>query len=186
MDMSLEDIRMREPLGNKRGDGVGLVLTDNMIAGHQIAHLLASAHGSKMRVLRRDKQATLLISEGRVDVVVADIDRAALGGLAVLTYTKRHWPAVTTYALTRNEDAYVKQLAQDMGGCRDFFYLSKERPSLDMHRGLAARISAQMVREQRASLGGPTPPQYGASAEDQTPALFTLLKRNRLSEEAHD
>lgn len=187
MDISPEDMRMRaREAGNKRGGGMGLVLTDNMIAGHQIAHLLACVHGSKIRVLRRDKQAYSAISDGHVDVVVADIDRVELGGLAILVYTKRHWPDVTTYALTRDADAYAKQLAQDMGGCQGFFYLSKERPSLDIHRGHAARINAQMAREKNTRLDAP--PQHGAtpSTGNETPALFALLNRNRLSEEALD
>lgn len=172
--------------GQQHAPTTGLILSDNMIAGYQVAHLLSSAYGWNMQVLRRDKQAYFSISEGHIQVVVADIDRAELGGLAVLAYTKRHWPSVTAYAITRNEDAYIKQLAQDMGGCQAFFYLTKHKPGLDMQRGLAFRISDQVEKEKRSRLDTARQPIPDAVADDQPRAFFALLKRNQQSEETPD
>lgn len=173
----------RDDCEARLGHTRGLVLSSNVIAGHQVAHLLSSAYGWKMQVVSRDKQAYVLITEDQVDVVVADIDSTELGGLAVLAHTKRHWPAVTTYAITRNEDAYAKQLALDMGGCQAFFYLAKGKRGLDTHHGLAARIDEQLGRDKRSRLDSVPQQTKTSSAGDREQALFTLLKQNQHSEE---
>lgn len=118
----------------------GLVLAGNVIIGHQVAHLLSSARGWQMQVANRDKQAYAHIAQGRLVAAVADIDTSDLGGLAFLVYARRHWPSATTYAITDNGDAYIKQLAHDMAGCRGFFYLSAGKLMLDMHSGMAAQL----------------------------------------------
>ena len=156
----------------------GLVLSDNMIAGHEVAHLLASAYAWNMQVLNQDRQAYHEIAGGSTHVVVADIDHTDLGGLALLAHIKRHWPAMETYAMTRDEDAYAKQLARNIGGCRAFFYLSRGKFSLDMHRGWAAHISEDLERRRISSLQADARANTGPSAGDQA-ALFSLLNRNR-------
>lgn len=118
----------------------GLVLSGNVIIGHQVAHLLSSARGWRMAVVDRDKQAYAHITQGRLGAVAADIDTSDLGGLAFLVYAKRHWPSVATYAITRNEDAYIKQLACDMAGCDGFFYLATGKLMLDMRSGMAKQL----------------------------------------------
>lgn len=137
------------------GPAIGLVLSGNTVIGHQVAHLLSSARGLQMQVADRDRQAYAHITRSRMHAVVADIDTYDLGGLAFLIYAKRHWPSVMTYAITHNEDAYIKQLACDMAGCHGFFYLSAGKPMLDMHAGMAA----QLVEELPA--GAATPGQGG-------------------------
>ena len=118
----------------------GLVLSGNVIIGHQVAQLFSSTRGWQMQVVDRDKQAYGHISQGRMGTVVADIDTGDLGGLAFLVYAKRHWPSVITYAITNNEDAYIKQLACDMAGCDGFFHLSTGKLMLDMRSGMAAQL----------------------------------------------
>ena len=119
----------------------GLVLSAHPLIGHQIAGLFSSGGDWQMQVVGRDKQGYARLSGGGCHAVVADIDAADLGGLALLIYAKRHWPCVTTYAITRNEDAYLKQLACEMAGCQGFFHLSTDGMTLEMHSGMAARLA---------------------------------------------
>jgi hypothetical protein len=116
----------------------GLVLSNNIIIGHQLSTLLGSTYGWQVQVIHKDKEAYAHILKGNIDTVVSDIDASALGGLAVMTYCKRHWPAVVSYAITRGDDLYLKKLARDMGGCEGFFYMAKGRIELDMQTGLLA------------------------------------------------
>lgn len=117
----------------------GLVLSGNALIGYQIATLLSSTYGWKMQVVHADKPAYDLILQGNIDAVVADIDKVDLGGLAMLAHTKHHWPSIRTYAITGNEDFYIKRLARDMGGCEGFFYRRNER-ELDTQMGLGAQL----------------------------------------------
>lgn len=99
-----------------------------------------------MDVVRQDRQAYALILRGEIDRVITDIENSHLGGLAVLTYCKRHWPSITTYAIARNGgDAYLKKLARDMGGCRGFFYLTDSRLEIDNSIGMAAQMMRRAV-----------------------------------------
>lgn len=123
---------------------VGLVLSASDIIGHQIAGLLSSARGWRMQVENRDKRAYAHISQGRLDAVVADIDASNLGGLAFLIYARRHWPSVISYAITNNENGYIKQLAYDMAGCHGFFYMSPGGRLLDMHAGMALQLQEEV------------------------------------------
>jgi CheY-like chemotaxis protein len=111
----------------------GLILTDNIVVGHQIVTLLASSYGWKMKIVHKDRQAYALMQQGNTDVVVADIDAADLGGLAVLSYAKHHWPSIMAYAIARNDDPFLKKLAQDLGGCLGFFRRVKGTIELDIH-----------------------------------------------------
>lgn len=117
----------------------GLILSANIIVGHQIASLL-SACGWRMQVVHTDRQAYALILQGNTNVVVADINASDLGGMAVLFYCKQHQPAIRTFALTQGTDAYLEMLAHDMGGCEGFFYQSNGRLEIDRHAGMAARL----------------------------------------------
>ena len=108
----------------------GLILTNNVIIGHQIATLLSSSHGWRMKIIHKDRQAYALIQQGEMDVVVADIDGIDLGGLAVLAYAQK-------------EDLFLKKLARDMGGCRGFFYRIKGKMELDTHTGMVTQLLRQ-------------------------------------------
>lgn len=130
----------------------GLVLSSNVIIGNQVATLLSSSFGWQMQVVETDKQAYDLILQGNMDAVVADIDGINLGGLAVLTHTKHHWPSIKTFAITENADLYIKKLARDMGGCEGFFYLKKERIELDTHTGLGAQLISQDTKRRNPHL----------------------------------
>lgn len=118
----------------------GLILSDNVIIGHQVASLLRHAYGWQMQVMHRDKQAYGLILQGNMDVVIADIDAADLGGLAVLAYARHHWTSIMTYGITESRDPYLKRLARDMGGCQGFFHLTENRLEIDTHTGMAEQI----------------------------------------------
>jgi CheY-like chemotaxis protein len=118
----------------------GLVLSDNVIIGHQVASLLRNAYGWDMQVTHRDKQAYALILQGNMDVVIADIDTVDLGGLAVLAYAKHHWTSITTFGITESRDAYLKRLARDMGGCQGFFYVAEGRLEIDPRVGMAGQL----------------------------------------------
>jgi hypothetical protein len=129
----------------------GLVLSGNVILGHQVATLFASTYGWRMQVLQQDKQACDLILQGSVDAVVADIDEVDLGGLAVLAYAKHHWPTIMTYAITEDRNPYLKRLALELGGCLGFIYRIKGRMELDARTGLLSRMMPRLGRD------GPVP-----------------------------
>ena len=93
-----------------------------------------------MQVTHRDKQAYGLILQGNMDVVIADIDAADLGGLAVLTYAKHHWASIMTYGITESRDSYLKRLARDMGGCQGYFYVVEGRLEIDTRTGMAEQF----------------------------------------------
>ena len=119
----------------------GLILSDNVIIGHQVASLLRTTYGWQMQVMHRDKQAYGLILQGNMDVVIADIDAADLGGLAVLAYARHHWASIMTYGITESRgDAYMKRLAREMGGCQGFFYVVEGRLEIDTRIGMAEQI----------------------------------------------
>ena len=118
----------------------GLILSGNVIIGHQVAALLHNAYGWQMQVTHRDKQAYGLILQGDMDVVIADIDAVDLGGLAVLAYAKHHWDSIITYGITESRDAYLKTLARDMGGCQGFFYVAEGRLEVDLRAGMAGQL----------------------------------------------
>ena len=121
----------------------GLSLVENLCRGYQLSTLLKKRNW-QMDVVHQDRQAYALILSGGLDAVVTDIETSHLGGLAVLTYCKRHWPSITTYAIARNGgDAYLKKLARDMGGCRGFFYLTDSRLEVDTGIGMAAQLMRQ-------------------------------------------
>lgn len=118
----------------------GMVLSDNVIIGYQISHLLSSRCGWHMSVVHRDEDAYWNLAKGRLNAVIADIDASNLGGLAVLVYAKRYWPSVITYAITRDDDPFIKHLATHMAKCESFFYLLKGKMMIDSHAGMAAEI----------------------------------------------
>lgn len=143
----------REACGARMEAGQGLILSANIIIGYQIAFLLGSC-GWRMQVVHADRQIYELIPKGGVDIVVADIDAAGLGGMAALVYCQRRWPSIMTFAVTRGDDAYLEKLARDMGGCRDFFYLAEGRMEVDMHIGMGAALLRQASGKQ-AVIKGP-------------------------------
>jgi CheY-like chemotaxis protein len=129
---------LHKPVGKR-----GLILVENLCLGYQLSTLLKKKHW-QMDVVHQDKQAYALILRGGLDTVITDIETSQLGGLAVLTYCKRHWPSITTYAIARNSgDAYLKKLARDMGGCRGFFYLTDSQLEVDTGIGMAAQLMRQ-------------------------------------------
>ena len=121
----------------------GLILVENLCLGYQLSTLLKKRNW-QMDVVHHDRQAYALILHGGLDTVITDIETNHLGGLAVLTYCKRHWPSISTYAIARNSgDAYLNKLARDMGGCRGFFYLTDSRLEIDANIGMAAQLMRQ-------------------------------------------
>lgn len=121
----------------------GLILVENLCLGYQLSTLLKKMDW-QMDVVHQDKQAYALILRGGLDAVITDIETSQLGGLAVLTYCKRHWPSITTYAIARNGgDAYLKKLARDMGGCRGYFYLTDSLLEVDTTIGMVAQLMRQ-------------------------------------------
>ena len=132
--------------GHQRSSGpdVGLVLSGNVIIGHQVANLFLSARGWHMLVADRDRHAYASISQTRLHAAVADIDACDLGGLAFLIYARRQWPSIITYAITSNENNYIKQLACDMAGCDGFFHLHPGKPMLDMRSGMAFQLTGEI------------------------------------------
>lgn len=120
-----------------------MILVENLCLGYQLSTLLKKRNW-QMDVVHQDRQAYAMILGGEVDTVITDIETSHLGGLAVLTYCKRHWPSISTYAIARNSgDAYLKKLARDMGGCRGYFYLTDSRLDIDTGIGMAAKLTRQ-------------------------------------------
>ncbi|MFN2105619.1 MAG: response regulator [Candidatus Promineifilaceae bacterium] len=122
----------------------GLILSDDVIMGHQIATLLSS-YGWKMNIVHKDRQAYALIHQGDIDVVVADIEKADLGGLAALSYAKHHWPSIMTYAIAQKDDLLLKNLARDLGGCLGFFRRVKGRIELQTHAKQKSHLMGQIA-----------------------------------------
>ena len=140
--MSINE-RMNRYLGRwpQEGSLEGLILTDNVIISSQLVHLLSSACSWQMHVVHDDRAAFAYLSKIHMHAFIADIDASTLGGLATLIYAKRHHSTVETYAITDNNDPYLKQLASDMAGCRDFFYLTKGKLTIDMYSGFPAQLT---------------------------------------------
>lgn len=159
-------------------DCKGLILSVNMIAVRQIVHLLSSARGVDMQVLYRKEQASLSISKRHPCLVIADIESSDLGGLAVLTHTKRHWPDIKTFAITRNEESFENRLAEGLGGCQAFFYLDRNKPGIDMQRGLAAELSKQIERIRLSRIAKSTKRAMPLKGDDKPSNLFSLLTHN--------
>jgi len=132
----------------------GLILSANVIIGRQIVMKLSSEYGWDMTFVRQDRQAYALIQNGNIDVVIADLNSVDIGGMAVLTYVRHHWPSIMTYAIARNDDPFLKKLARDMGGCLGFFHRVKGQIELDTRSGITVP---------------PSPPGPGADASG--PAL---------------
>jgi DNA-binding NarL/FixJ family response regulator len=120
----------------------GMVLCENVIIGYQVSHLLSSRCGWQMYVAHNDEDVYWNLAKGRLNAVIADIDSSNLRGLAVLVYIKRYWPSVITYAITSDDDPYIKHLATNMAGCEGFFYLLKDKMMIDSHLGMAAELQA--------------------------------------------
>jgi DNA-binding response OmpR family regulator len=116
-----------------------LILAGNVSIGYQIASLLEN-HGWHTHVVHSDLQAYDGILANGIDAVVADIDAADLGGLAVLAFCHHRHPAITTYAITQPDDEYGKKMARDAGGCEGYFYLMRGRLQIDPGRGMAAEL----------------------------------------------
>lgn len=123
----------------------GLILSGDVIIGHQIATLLSTSYGWNMQVVHNDREAYPIILQGNVDAVITDIDTIDLGGLAILIYAKHHWPSTMTYAITQSRSLYLKRLARDLGGCQGFFYIIEGRMKLDTHTGLAAQLTRHLT-----------------------------------------
>lgn len=121
-----------------------LVLTNNAIISHQLVHMLSLTQSWRMHVVHDDRAAYAYISQVHLHAIIADIDMSTLGGLAVLVFAKRHYPSILTYAITGNDDPYIKQLACDMAGCEGFFYLTKGKRAIDTNSGAAAQLANQI------------------------------------------
>ena len=132
----------------------GLVLSGSVVIARQLSLLLASTCGWHMHVVHEDRAAYACIRHVRLHAVIADIDASVLGGLPFLIHVRRHHPMIARYAITGNDDAYIKQLACDMAGCRDFFYLTQGKLMIDTDSGMAARL-ARPASMMQGSIPGP-------------------------------
>ena len=99
-----------------------LILAGDASLGQQIATLLENCRW-QTSVVGSDGQAYERIQDERFDTVIADIDTADLGGLAVLAFCHHSYPAIATYAIARYDDEDGKRLAREAGGCRGYFHL---------------------------------------------------------------
>lgn len=99
-----------------------LILAGDAGIGQQIAVLMAQCRW-QTKVVQSDVLAYDCLLEHEVGTVVADIDTASLGGLALLAFCHRRHPEIMTYAIARPEDEHGKRMARDAGGCRGYFCL---------------------------------------------------------------
>ncbi|MFN2105624.1 MAG: DNA-binding response regulator [Candidatus Promineifilaceae bacterium] len=128
-------------MGRKmKASGKCLVLSGNVSIGYQAASLLEN-HGWQTHVVHSDHEAYDCINADHIDAVVADIDAVDLGGLAVLAFCHRRYPAITTYAIAQTENEYGKRMARDAGGCDGYFYLIKGTLQIDPRHGMAAELT---------------------------------------------
>lgn len=117
-----------------------LILSGNVIIGYQVATLLTCLSSCKTQVVLSDREAYSIIRQGYVDAIIADIDTADLGGLAILIHAKCHLPSIMTYAITHRRSLYLNRIARDLGGCQGFFYMVEGKMELNTHAGLAAQL----------------------------------------------
>jgi DNA-binding NtrC family response regulator len=120
----------------------GLILADNICIGYQMAALLDANHW-QTQVVHLENDAYKGIRGGKLNVLIADIEAAGLGGLAALIYCHHRYPQVAIYAILQSDDSHLKMLARDLAGCRGFFYLKNKGLKIDTDRGVAAWLSAQ-------------------------------------------
>jgi DNA-binding NtrC family response regulator len=106
-----------------------LILVGDAGIGRQIAGLMERCRW-QAKVVQSDRLAYECLLEHDVCTVVADIDTADLGGLALLAFCHRRHPDIMTYAIARPGDEYGQRMAREAGGCRGFFGLY-ERASGD-------------------------------------------------------
>jgi len=126
--------------------GYGLILTESVIVGSQIASLL-NACGWRTQVIHSDIQAYNIMVQEKVDAVIADIDDAAPGGLAVLVLCRHHSPPITSYAVCKDGNSPSMQPALGLD-CSGYFYLKQGKaPQLDTSRGLAVHLSSPASEE---------------------------------------
>ncbi|HXH72467.1 MAG TPA: DNA-binding response regulator [Mariprofundaceae bacterium] len=126
-----------------------LILVDNVGLGHQVATLLKQSDW-QTHVVYRDYEAYGLILRGEAFGVVADIDAPNLGGLAVLAYCHHHYPSIVTYAITESEGNETGKLAQQVAGCKGYFYLGDDNLQIDTGRGMAAELLTLKSRTAQA------------------------------------
>lgn len=130
----------------------GLILSGNAIIGQQIATLLTYSSSWKTQVVLNDREAYPIIQQGNVDAIIADIDTADLGGLAILIHARHHFPSVMTYAITHSRSLDLKRMARDLGGCQGFFYMVEGKMELDTDTGLAAQLILQIASSDSSEL----------------------------------
>lgn len=113
-----------------------LVLSGNVSVGYQAASLLEN-QGWHTSVVHSPVQAYDHILTDSFGAVVADIDTADLGGMAVLAFCHHRYPAIITYAIAQADDEYGKKMAREAGGCQGYFYLMKGGLQINANRGIA-------------------------------------------------
>lgn len=134
----------RNPFSPRKTGKRCLILTGNVCVGYQVANLLGRMQW-QTHVLHSDHHAYDALRRHGADVVVADIDTAGLGGLAVMGFCSQQHPDITTFAIAANEHDLSSRLAQNLGGCRGYFYLGNHGLNIDTSRGLAADPAALLV-----------------------------------------
>ena len=104
-----------------------LILAGDAGIADQIASMLEICRW-QTNVVHSDLLAYDHIQEESFDTVIADIDTADLGGLAVLAFCHHRYPQIATYAIARPDDEYGKRMAREAGGCRGYFHLYDREP----------------------------------------------------------
>lgn len=107
-----------------------LILAGNNGIGNQIAFLLQQCRW-QTNIVHSDQHAYDCLESDKFDTVIADIDAADLGGLAVLAFCHQQYPAIATYAIARSDDEYGKKMASEAGGCRGFVHLYDKKAAAD-------------------------------------------------------
>jgi DNA-binding NtrC family response regulator len=130
-----------------------LILSGNVGIGYQVASLLEH-HGWQTNVVHSSLRAYDCIQTDNLDTMIADIDTADLGGLAVLAFCHHRNPAITSYAIVQADDEYKKKMARDAAGCRGYFYLMKGSLRVDPDRGMAAELAAGFPSGLMSGAGG--------------------------------
>ncbi|HKI60690.1 MAG TPA: DNA-binding response regulator [Mariprofundaceae bacterium] len=119
-----------------------IILCASACIGRQITSLLEENCGWKIYMVHSGTQAYARLSKDSIDVVVADIEAPALGGLEFLEYCHRHYTRLVTYGLAPENNLFLQKLATATGGCLGFFYQKENSAIIDCNRGAAAIISA--------------------------------------------
>jgi CheY-like chemotaxis protein len=119
----------------KAGQRHGLILTENLFPGYQIASLL-KYRGWQVQVEHDPMRAWSSMYNSPVDIFVVDIDEPDLGGMDLLARFKYLRPISYAVALSRGGPSKSMRLARHLH-IDGYFYTNHSGYMLDISRGLA-------------------------------------------------